>query len=299
MQAMILAAGFGTRLLPHTLIRPKPLFPILNIPLLLLTVQRLQHSGFDHIIVNCHHLREQISKAMAGCEGVTVIEEELILGTGGGLRNAFPLMRDEPLFITNGDIYHTIDCKELYHFHTQSRVNVTLAMHDYARFNTVCVAGDHVADFSHDEAGQMLAFTGLHVINPDILQTLEKGREYCIIDLYRSLLKSGERLQIMRVDNSYWTDMGTTEDYLSLHEGLLTGKVPVWREIQHKMHKPFLVDEDALLTGMSSTHEWGSVGRVTGKNVSLARVVIWDGVQLPENCEFQDQLISSTPDRRK
>ena len=50
MQAMILAAGFGTRLLPYTRLRPKPLFPLLNEPLLLLTIRRLQNSGFDHII---------------------------------------------------------------------------------------------------------------------------------------------------------------------------------------------------------------------------------------------------------
>lgn len=294
MQAMILAAGFGTRLLPHTLIRPKPLFPILNIPLLLLTVQRLQNSGFQHIIVNCHHLREQVSKALADYEGVTVIEEESILGTGGGLRNGLSYMSDEPLLITNGDIYHTIDFRELYHFHTQSGGKVTLAMHDYPRFNTVRVAGDYVADFANDESASMLAFTGLHVINPSILQTLEEGRESCIIDLYKALLKSGERLQIMRVDDCYWTDMGTPEDYLSLHEGLLTGKVPVWNEMKSQAEKTFLVDEEALLTG--TTQDWGVVGKITGKNVSLKRVVVWDGVQLPENGKFQDQLISSTPD---
>ena len=71
MQAMILAAGLGTRLLPHTLIRPKPLFPILNQPLLLLTIKRLQMLGFDHIVVNCHHLREHIVGVLDGVQGVT------------------------------------------------------------------------------------------------------------------------------------------------------------------------------------------------------------------------------------
>ncbi len=97
MQAMILAAGFGTRLLPHTLLRPKPLFPLLNHPLLLLTIRRLQHAGCDHIVVNCHHLRAQIVAALAGLPGVTVLEEETILGTGGGLRGALdPSARRAP-----------------------------------------------------------------------------------------------------------------------------------------------------------------------------------------------------------
>ncbi len=96
MQAMILAAGLGTRLLPHTSIRPKPLFPVLNSPLLLLTIARLKNFGFDHIIVNCHHLREQIVEAVELIEDVMVIEEEIILGTGGGLRGAVTTSRSTP-----------------------------------------------------------------------------------------------------------------------------------------------------------------------------------------------------------
>jgi NDP-sugar pyrophosphorylase family protein len=295
MQAMILAAGFGTRLLPHTLVRPKPLFPLLNTPLLLLTIQRLKNSGFDHILVNCHHLREQICESITGMDGVLVIEEETILGTGGGLRNAYPYMNDEPLLITNGDIYHTVDFTDFYQFHLRSGGKVTLAMHDYSRFNSVCVAEDHVADFNKNEFGQMLAFTGLHVVNPSILRTIEKDRESCIIDLYKRLLKQGETLQVMRVDNAYWTDMGTPEDYLTLHEGLLTGKVPAWPELKMIYNNSFLVDDKAVLAGTSSTHEWCSVGRVTGKDVSLTRVVIWDGVVLPDKGVFKDQLVSSTP----
>jgi mannose-1-phosphate guanylyltransferase len=295
MQAMILAAGFGTRLLPHTLVRPKPLFPILNIPLLLLTVQRLKNNGFDHILVNCHHLRDQICTSLKGVDGVTVIEEDAILGTGGGLRNALSYMHDEPLLITNGDIYHTVDFTKLYRFHVTSPENVTLAMHDYPRFNTVCVAQDHVADFAKNESGQMLAFTGLHVIDPAILQSIENGRESCIIDLYKTLLKKGERLKIMRADQYYWTDMGTPEDYLTLHEELLTGKVPMWPEIGKRDERSFLIDEKAALTGKCSTAEWGSVGNIQGHDVTLARVVIWDGVVLPSKGVFKDQLISSSP----
>ena len=117
---MILAAGLGTRLLPHTLIRPKPLFPVLNQPLLLATIRRLQNLGFDHIVVNCHHLRQQVATALNGIAGVILQEEEVILGTGGGLRRALNLFRDEPLLVSNGDIYHTIDFLRLYNEHKKS-----------------------------------------------------------------------------------------------------------------------------------------------------------------------------------
>ncbi len=105
MQAMILAAGFGTRLQPYSLIRPKPLFPVLNRPLLLATIDRLKNAGFSLIVVNCHHLRQQIVSAVKDIPGVIVQEEPLILGTGGGLALAARNLNNEPLLVTNGDMF--------------------------------------------------------------------------------------------------------------------------------------------------------------------------------------------------
>ena len=129
MQAMILAAGYGTRLHPYTEHRPKPLFPLLNIPLLQLTIKRLQRAGFDHIVVNCHHLKERVTEILSTIPGVILQEETRILGTGGGLRYAYDKLLDEPLLITNGDIYHTIDFLQLYEKHLQSNCPVSLALH--------------------------------------------------------------------------------------------------------------------------------------------------------------------------
>lgn len=146
MQAMILAAGLGTRLLPYTQYRPKPLFPVINKPLLVCTVGMLQRFGAEKIVVNCHHLRDQIVEKMAGHEHVVIQEEETILGTGGGVRRAVKHLADEPLVLTNGDIYHEIDIQALYKQHQGSGAEVTLAMHEYPRFNTVDVEGGKFAD---------------------------------------------------------------------------------------------------------------------------------------------------------
>lgn len=291
---MILAAGFGTRLLPHTRIKPKPLFPILNTPLLLLTIRRLKKAGFDHIIVNCHHLKEQICEALAGIDGVIVQEETEILGTGGGLRTALRYMRDEPLLVTNGDIYHTIPYENIYRVHCEGKSRVTLAMHDFPRFNTVRVTDDHVTGFGDKKSDATLAFTGLHVIDPEILNRLEPERESCVIDLYRTLLKERVTLGVYRVDDFFWTDMGTPEDYLALHEGLLQNAIPCLPELGWDAN-PLLVDEEAELTGNCSLQDWCAVGKIHGQNVMLSKVVVWDGVDLPDGFKGQDQLISETP----
>jgi mannose-1-phosphate guanylyltransferase len=291
MQAMILAAGFGTRLLPYTEFRPKPLFPLLNKPLLLLQIERLQRAGFDHIVVNCHHLRRQIADLLQNRKGVVIQQEDTILGTGGGLRLALQSLRDEPLLVTNGDIYHSVDLADVYASHCRDSVPVTMVMHDYPRFNTVSVAGDAVAGFAGNEG--LLAFTGLHVLDPEILTALPALQPASIIDLYRRLLLEGRTIRSLRVDGCYWTDMGTLPDYLALHEGLLHGTVPWWPELGKRSPMPFLLDPDARCSSSVQMQDWVCAGRVQiGENVSLKRVVLWDGAVVKSGSCLQDTLIA-------
>ncbi|MBU0665539.1 MAG: NDP-sugar synthase [Proteobacteria bacterium] len=292
MQAMILAAGFGTRLLPYTLIRPKPLFPILNHPLLLLTIQRLQQAGCDHIVVNCHYLCEQIVHALQGIPGVLVQEEKSVLGTGGGLRLALDQFRDEPLLVTNGDIYHTIDYQHLYQSHIRKGAPVTLAMHDCSRFNTVAVQDDRVCSFDDRCKGELLAFTGLHVLEPEVLSGIPAQGEYSIIDLYRQLVEQGQPIAVTRVDDCFWTDMGTVDDYLALHAGLLTGGIPLWPELGLSVESPFLFGGKEKIGRGLLLRDWACVGdAVLGKNSYLQRSVVWDGAVIADGQRVVDQLV--------
>lgn len=295
MQAMILAAGLGTRLLPHTSIRPKPLFPVLNSPLLLLTIARLKSFGFDHIIVNCHHLREQIVDVLESIEDVVVIEEEIILGTGGGLRGALPFMKDGPILVTNGDIYHTVDFLELYNYHRTHNHSITLGMHDYPRFNTVVMNDGKVDAFSKDITLPKLAYTGLQVLDPHLLKDIEENQYSCIIDHYKKLMASGVQIDSYRVDNSYWTDMGTVDDYLGLHEGLLTGSIPSWQEMG-EISKPYCVDSGAKVPAQVDLEDWVCIGAAEiGNQSHLSRCVVWDDIRVGEGLQLTDSIVSSDP----
>lgn len=296
MQAMILAAGFGTRLLPYTTLRPKPLFPLLNQPLLLLTIQRLQQAGFDHIVVNCHYLKEQIIDALQGTPGVEVQVEEQVLGTGGGLGMAAERFRDEPVLVTNGDIYHTIDFRKLYDAHGASGADVTLAMHDYPRFNNVAVDDDRIVGFGGQDAPNLLAFTGLHVLSPALLLPLSGTTQSCIIDYYRQLLAQQKQLRAHRVDHCFWTDMGTKEDYLSLHGGLLTGTIAAWPDLQASVKSSFYIDRKTSLPPETSLQEWCCVGRSEiGAKVRLSRAVVWDGAHIEDGAVIQDAIVTPLP----
>ncbi len=292
MQAMILAAGFGTRLLPFTQFRPKPLFPIVNVPLLVLTVKRLKQAGFDRIVVNCHHLRQQIIDVLRPMEGIIIQEEDTILGTGGGLRLALRSFRDEPVLVTNGDIYHTVDFRSLYEAHDNEKAPITMAMHDFPRFNRVLTENNFVKSFEGDNIQGSIAYTGLQVVSPEILEPISLKQESSIVNFYKILLKKKIPIRSLRVDGCFWTDMGTTEDYLALHSGLLTRKIPWLPELGPQPKTPFLLGDEKQPTETVTMKDWVCAGRVElGRDVRLERVILWDGVRVPDGSRLRDMLI--------
>ena len=289
---MLLAAGFGTRLKPYTLLRPKPLFPVLNQPLLWHALQQLEEAGCQHIIVNAHHLAGQIEAAVQhrppGPARIRLQIEPEILGTGGSLREALPQLADEPLLVMNGDLFHSIDLLALLAAHRASGKAVTLALHDLPRFNTVHIAGDCVTGFGSvgqlPEDQNLLAFTGVQVVNPEVLERIPAHRFFHIIDLYQELAQTGI-VGFVRVDKVFWQDMGTPADYLDLHQKLL--QPDEWR-IEDKAQ----VSEEAQLLG------WGciGVGASIGPGARLENCVVWDGALVPEQACFANRIITGDPE---
>jgi len=300
MKAMILAAGLGTRLLPYTRKRPKPLFPILNKPLLKLTIARLKRAGFREIVVNAHHLRSQIKKALQDEADIVLQEEKKILGTGGGLRLALPKLGHEPVLVVNGDIYHSIDYNEIYRFHCEGESDVTLVVHDFLRFNSITVDqtgfitsfGKSGAPGNNDD--RMLAFTGIHVINPDILKAISADATCCIIDFYRNLLQQGHTIRAYYATGHFWTDMGTQADYLQLHEDLLSKKVPIYEELSGAAaDAPFIGVLDASISRDVKLLDWVCIGKgaAIGPGTTLQRSVIWDGAIVPGGSVIMDAIV--------
>lgn len=301
MKAMILAAGLGTRLLPHTRQRPKPLFPVLNRPLLHLTVSRLREAGFAEIVINAHHLKLQMKRLLAGEDGITLQEEEEILGTGGGLQRALPHFGRDPVLVVNGDIYHNIDYREVCNFHQATGADVTLVLHDCPRFNSVKVdktlrLTGFKRNHSCSQTGERtLAFTGIHVINPAVLETVPPGANSSIIACYENLLRQGGTIQAFLATAHYWTDMGTTADYLGLHAGLLDGTVPVYDELSTLVAERFVGLNHADVAVDVTLQDWVCLGRGAriGAGVTLQRSVIWDGVRVPAGAVIRDAIVSS------
>jgi MurNAc alpha-1-phosphate uridylyltransferase len=99
--AMILAAGRSERMRPLTDIVPKPLIPVAGRSMLERSMDRLTAHGVSNIVVNVHHLGEQIANRLEG--RARIVPEERLLGTGGSVKNALPMLGRGPFFVLNGD----------------------------------------------------------------------------------------------------------------------------------------------------------------------------------------------------
>ncbi|MBU4294346.1 MAG: NTP transferase domain-containing protein [Desulfobulbaceae bacterium] len=287
MKAMILAAGFGTRLRPYSLLRPKPLFPVLDLPLILRHIAQLREAGCDAILVNCHHLREQIVDLLAGLDGIFLQQEPIELGTGGGMRMARDFFGSEPVLVINGDIFHTIDLARVYQEHCSSGADATLVLHDCPRFNNVSVDDKlDITAFGAGGSARKMAFTGIHVLDPNLLSVITPGIFYNIIDCYRYWIARGKKIRAHVVHDHFWTDMGTPEDYLDLHRVLLT------RE-PFKGASPFYYGSGVAIPADLQSRDWLCVGAGAriGRHCRLSRVVVWNGAQVPDGTILEDVIV--------
>ena len=222
MKTLVLAAGFGTRLLPLTRFLPKPLFPLGDATLLDTVVGKLIEAGCDAVAVNTHHLHDRIDAHIRGRSypvPVKTVFEPEILGTGGAIRNLSHFWDDRPFFVVNSDILFDIDLRAVYEFHLSHPHPVTLALVDDPRFNTVGVTprgAVHAFDRSEATASDGLrwaTFTGIQVLDAEVLDFIPENTFYSSIDAFRSLKARGREIRAFIPENAAWEDLGTPDRY--------------------------------------------------------------------------------------
>jgi MurNAc alpha-1-phosphate uridylyltransferase len=229
MDAMLLAAGLGTRLRPLTDHTPKALIRIGDVPILENVARRLIAAGADRLIINLHHLGGQIRRYVEAREGFGVEvafsdEAEAPLETGGGLLQAAPLLRrEEPFFLHNADILTDLPLREMYEAHLRAAPLATLAVMErptsrYLLFDDQGLLGrtdekKGVRIEARDAVGEVreLAFGGVHVVSPSIFGRITERGSFSILDPYLRLVGAGERIESFRIDDARWMDIGKPE----------------------------------------------------------------------------------------
>ena len=225
MKALILAAGLGTRLRPHTLCTPKPLFPIFGQPNLDTIIHRLEKIGCKAIVINAHHLHEKIEDFIAKRQypiPVRISYEPVILGTGGAIKSLSSFWDDAPFFVINGDVVTDTDLAAVYQFHLGHHHPATLVFCDAPEFNTVNVSLDdtNVISFDRTHHGPIesnsikLTFTGIQVLDPLVLEYIPDNQFYSSIDAFKKMMANGHHIAAYTPKTLYWKDIGTPKRYM-------------------------------------------------------------------------------------
>jgi mannose-1-phosphate guanylyltransferase len=287
MKAMILAAGLGTRLSPLTRHRPKALMPVGNRPLIDRNIAYLQSHGVTGMVVNAHHLSDQILAHLGNGARfrlpVHVRVEREILGTGGGIKNVADFWDDGPFIVLNGDILTDINLGEVYEDHLKSGAPATLILHSREPFNQILVDSEmNLVDIASKNIPGRLAFTGIHIIDPALLSLIPGGRFSSIIDHYKALIASGKYIRGHIVEGHQWHDIGTLSAYLEANRTSSGGE-------------PFLLGDGCDIQSGSVLRGWAVVGAscCIRKDARIERSVLWDHVIVHGGARVIDSVVTS------
>ena len=230
MRAMIFAAGLGTRLQPLTNNTPKALVEISGKSLLEHCIENLKNQGITNIVINVHHFSEQIVnflelKKNFGINLQISDESEKLLDTGGGILKAKPFLKgNEPILIINVDVLTNLDLHELQNFHLKEKALASLVVRKretsrYLLFDET----KQLTGWKNNKTGESkvcrkkrfslstaYAFSGIQMIQPELLDFIEETGRFSIIDLYLRLAKT-ETIKAFIDEKSVWMDLGKYE----------------------------------------------------------------------------------------
>jgi N-acetylmuramate 1-kinase len=224
-KAILLAAGFGTRMQPLSWDLPKPMMPLFGVPLLEHALQAVASWGVEDVLINVHHAPHEIlrwfhSRQQRGGPRMVFSFEPDILGTGGALRRASHFIGSEPCWLVNTDIAFVMDPMPLVKMFHARRPPAVLWLDPSRGPRTVaCNVKGVIEDFAVAVPGVMGTYTycGIQLMHPRLLTGLPPKPFCSVIDACRKVMKDGNFIYGCVSPGSYWADLGTPERYLQAH----------------------------------------------------------------------------------
>lgn len=224
MQAIILAGGKGTRLLPYTTVLPKPLMPIGDYPILEIILKQLKKAGIRTITLAVGHLAALLEAYFGDGRkwGIDIrySKEDQPLGTAGPISLIEDLTDD--FIVMNGDILTTMDYSAFIQYHISNNCTATIGVFGKeVKIDLGVLKMDKdftVEDYVEKPSYYFQVCMGIYVFNPTVTGYIEKGKYLDLPDLIKRLIENNEMVKGYLFDD-YWRDIGTTEDYnLALDE---------------------------------------------------------------------------------
>jgi CBS domain-containing protein/dTDP-glucose pyrophosphorylase len=227
LSAVVMAGGFGTRLLPLTEKVPKPMLPVGGRPLLELTITQLRRAGIKIVNVTTHYLPETISDYFGTGEmfGVRLnyLQEEHPLGTAGGIQ----LLKqfDHTMLVINGDILTGAPFGAMLDYHRAYHADLTIGVRKYevqVPFGVIECEGVHVTGLEEKPCLSFFINAGTYLMEPAVRDFIPAGQRFDMTELISKLIEAG-RIVISFPIMEYWLDMGRHEDYAKAQQDVCNG----------------------------------------------------------------------------
>lgn len=216
-QAVVMAGGLGSRLMPLTRETPKPMLPVGDRPIMQRIIEQLRESGVRRVNVSAHYLPERISEHFGdgSAYGVDIeyVREDSPLGTAG----AIGLLDDprDPILVVNGDIVTRLDFRALLTFHREQRADLTVAVRKYkvqVPYGVVECEGARVLGIVEKPLIEHYVNAGIYVLEPSVRAHIPPGKRFDMPDLISALVARGGVVASFPVWE-YWVDIGQLDDY--------------------------------------------------------------------------------------
>jgi dTDP-glucose pyrophosphorylase/CBS domain-containing protein len=229
LSAVIMAGGYGRRLLPLTERVPKPMLPVGDRPLLELTIEQLRRSGIRDVNLTTHYLPDSIKNHFGDGEhfGVKLnyLQENNPMGTAGGLRQ---MKRPSgPFVVINGDILTGLSFQEMLDYHRKHGAVMTVGVRKYdmqVPFGVVECEDMRITNVRERCSLSFFINAGTYLLEPSACDYIPTGESFDMTDLIQKLLDAGRRVVSFPI-MEYWLDVGRHEDYQKAQEHVLKAKV--------------------------------------------------------------------------
>jgi mannose-1-phosphate guanylyltransferase len=301
-KAFVLGAGLGTRLRPLTDDLPKPLVPIFQKPLITFALDHLIDRGITKFFINTHHQPERFAETFARStyrdRQIEFRHEPVLLETAGGIANIADPLGNGSLLVYNGDVLSDLPLDRLIDHHFRENSVVTLALRSAGGPKDIALdsRSGRILDIGNKlgaGARAEFVFTGIYIVDPKFVDLLERGVKRSVIPHFLEMIRRGEKLGGIVIDEGHWWDVGNREAYLQLHRDLPALKFPSypvddpnWRL---PTHKTATVDPTAQLRGCSVV---GADCRV-GADAILEDSIVWPGSQIASRSELSGCIVRS------
>lgn len=228
-RAVVMAGGFGTRLLPLTENLPKPMLPLGDRPVLEHIVGQLKEAGISRMNVTTHYLPEKIRAHFGdGSDfGVSIdyVEEQSPLGTAGSL--SLVQTSDEPLLVINGDILTRVDFRAMVAFHREHSADLTVGVRQYdlkVPYGVLECNDVIVTAIQEKPIINLFVNAGIYLLEPHVHALIPRDKHYDMTDLMTHLIAAGKRVISFPVIE-YWMDIGQIGDYEKASSDLASGLI--------------------------------------------------------------------------